>query len=118
MLCTGLQEGIAPKFQVLTFATTTSVSFSKLSTAEIEAYIATGVSAELCSWDYWATQTPVICRSAGCVGEAFGKAGAYGIQGAASVFVRELHGDYFNVMGFPLNSFAVHISDLIRENAL
>lgn len=54
----------------------------------------------------------------GCTGEAYGKAGAYGIQGAASVFVKELHGDYFNVMGFPLHNFATHISDLVKQKAL
>ena len=54
----------------------------------------------------------------GCIGEAFGKAGAYGIQGSASVFVKELQGDYFNVMGFPLHSFASHVSNLIMQKAL
>ncbi len=49
-------------------------------------------------------------------GECYGKAGAYGIQGAASVFVKSIQGDYFNVMGFPLNSFAVYVADLIRQN--
>lgn len=33
------------------------------------------------------------------------KAGAYAIQGMASVFVRKIDGCYFNVMGFPLNTF-------------
>jgi septum formation protein len=33
------------------------------------------------------------------------KAGAYGIQGKASVFVEKIEGCYFNVMGFPLNLF-------------
>jgi len=33
------------------------------------------------------------------------KAGAYGIQGKASVFVEKIDGCYFNVMGFPLNLF-------------
>jgi len=33
------------------------------------------------------------------------KAGAYAIQGRASVFVRKIDGCYFNVMGFPLNLF-------------
>ena len=30
------------------------------------------------------------------------KAGAYGIQGGASIFVRHLDGDYFCVIGLPL----------------
>jgi septum formation protein len=33
------------------------------------------------------------------------KAGAYAIQGRASVFVEKIDGCYFNVMGFPLNLF-------------
>ena len=33
------------------------------------------------------------------------KAGAYAIQGKASVFVKKIEGCYFNVMGFPLNRF-------------
>lgn len=34
------------------------------------------------------------------------KAGAYAIQGLASLFIRRIEGCYFNVMGFPLNMFA------------
>lgn len=33
------------------------------------------------------------------------KAGAYAIQGLASVFVEKIDGCYFNVMGFPINIF-------------
>ncbi len=33
------------------------------------------------------------------------KAGAYAIQGLASVFVNKIDGCYFNVMGFPINLF-------------
>jgi septum formation protein len=38
-------------------------------------------------------------------GEPFDKAGAYGIQGPASLFVRKINGCYFNVVGFPLGKF-------------
>ncbi len=34
--------------------------------------------------------------------EGFGKAGAYAIQGLGSMFVKEIKGDYFNVVGLPV----------------
>ncbi|MBB1089405.1 septum formation inhibitor Maf [Lysobacter sp. SG-8] len=52
------------------------VSFDALDEARIAAYVATG--------------------------EAFGKAGGYGIQGAAEVFVGRLDGSFSGVMGLPL----------------
>ena len=52
------------------------VRFRTLSAREIEAYIATG--------------------------EPMDKAGAYGAQGLAAVFVEGITGDFFNVMGLPL----------------
>ena len=55
---------------------TTRVRFAEMSNREIEWYIATG--------------------------EARGKAGAYGIQGAAGLFIEEIQGDYFNIVGLPI----------------
>ena len=55
---------------------TTRVRFAEISEKEIDWYISTG--------------------------EPFGKAGAYGIQGKASLFIEEIQGDYFNIMGLPI----------------
>ena len=55
---------------------TTRVRFAELSEQEIDWYIATR--------------------------EPFGKAGAYGIQGKASLFIEEIEGDYLNIMGLPI----------------
>jgi len=57
----------------------TKVYFKQLSDEEIERYIS--------------TEKP------------FDKAGAYGIQDSAAVFVKKLEGSYENVMGFPLSRF-------------
>lgn len=45
-------------------------------------------------------------------GECADKAGAYGIQGAAGVFVSEIVGDYYTVVGLPL----CKISEILRED--
>ncbi|MGO5066015.1 MULTISPECIES: Maf-like protein [unclassified Clostridium] len=55
----------------------TKVKFSKLTSAQIEEYINTG--------------------------DPMDKAGAYGIQGKAGVFVENINGCYYNVVGLPLN---------------
>ena len=44
-------------------------------------------------------------------GEPMDKAGAYGIQGFGGVFVKQIHGCYYNVMGLPLNK----LKDMLRE---
>lgn len=60
-----------------TFAVCTEVEFYELTEREIEEYISTG--------------------------EPMDKAGAYGIQGRGCVLVRQIRGDYFNVVGLPVS---------------
>ena len=54
----------------------TRVRFSQMSDHEIEWYVATG--------------------------EPMGKAGAYAVQGHAALFIEEIKGDYFNIVGLPV----------------
>lgn len=65
------------------FSVVTTVSFSKMDDNEIEFYL---------TRDEWQD-----------------KAGAYGIQGAAGIYIREIHGDYYNVMGLPLQELYTHL---------
>lgn len=46
-------------------------------------------------------------------GDPMDKAGAYGIQGGAALFVEKLSGDYYNVMGLPV----CRLSQILREIA-
>lgn len=39
------------------------------------------------------------------------KAGAYGIQGAAAIFVKEVKGDYYSIVGFPVGK----VNQLLKE---
>ncbi|NLY72066.1 MAG: septum formation protein Maf [Tissierellia bacterium] len=51
-------------------------------------------------------------------GEYKDKAGAYGIQGYGSVFIEAIEGDYFNVMGLPLNRLYEILRDEFDLNML
>ena len=46
--------------------------------------------------------------------EPMDKAGAYGIQGAASRFIRRISGDYFNVMGLPVNGLYENLTNFMQ----
>ena len=61
----------------ITFSEKTDVEFYPLTDEEIEQYISSS--------------------------EPYDKAGAYGIQGKASLLVKGIRGDYFNVVGFPVS---------------
>ena len=45
-------------------------------------------------------------------GEPMDKAGGYGIQGLAGSFVTHIEGDYYNVVGLPLNRLAREVMKL------
>lgn len=61
----------------ITFHEQTEVTFWELSDKEIRSYIKSG--------------------------EPFDKAGSYGIQQLGSLFVKEIKGDYFNIVGLPIS---------------
>jgi septum formation protein len=65
----------------------TAVCFVELSDADIARYVRTG--------------------------EPLDKAGAYGIQGRAGVFVSSIRGCYYNVMGLPLVRLRAMLCDLL-----
>lgn len=67
-----------------TFYEETKVTFYEISDEQINHYIKTG--------------------------EPMDKAGSYGIQGKAAVFIKGIEGDYYNVVGFPIARFLQEIT--------
>lgn len=70
--------------QIKTFYEETKVTFYEISDEQIDRYIKTG--------------------------EPMDKAGSYGIQGKAAVFIKGIEGDYYNVVGFPIARFLQEIT--------
>lgn len=73
------------KGKIKTFNCKTQVTFEKMNAIEIENY----------------------ARNA----DVLDKAGAYGIQNEASIFIKEIKGDYYNVVGLPLAKLYKKLSD-------
>lgn len=67
---------------------TTSVTFRKLSERDIEWYISTG--------------------------EPFDKAGGYAIQGKGALLIKNMNGDYFNVVGLPVSQLNEELKRYIK----
>ncbi len=71
------------------FSCVTDVEFFELSDSEIEEYINSI--------------------------EPYDKAGGYGIQGKASLFVKGIKGDYFNVVGLPVSELNRRLKSFVGE---
>lgn len=72
--------------RAITDLATTEVDFLELSDSEIEEYTRSG--------------------------EGMDKAGAYGVQGRASRFVKSIRGSYHNVVGLPVSLVYLHLKSL------
>lgn len=72
-----LSRSSAEAPEILVGHTVSNVTFRPMSDEEIEAYVKTG--------------------------EPLDKAGAYGVQGVGSVFVERIEGDFYSIMGLPMN---------------
>ena len=70
----------------------TSVHFCDMTSAEIEDYVSCG--------------------------EPMDKAGAYAVQGLASVYIKGLEGDYFNVVGLPVHKLNTMLCELLGVGLL
>lgn len=48
--------------------------------------------------------------------DSLDKAGSYGIQGAAAVFIKEIHGNYQSVIGFPMHQIQQSLKEVLEED--
>ncbi len=85
-------SGVCLKYNdsILSFSETTKVEFLKVSDSEIIEYVNTD--------------------------EPYDKAGGYGIQGKAALFIKGIKGDYYNVVGLPISRLNKEIK-LFRKTA-
>ncbi|XP_078578628.1 putative bifunctional dTTP/UTP pyrophosphatase/methyltransferase protein [Branchiostoma floridae x Branchiostoma japonicum] len=81
----------AEKYDMVQFHESTEVCFGDLTDEMLKAYVATG--------------------------EPMDKAGGYGIQAIGSSLVQGIHGDYFNVEGFPVYHFCKKLVQVYRERS-
>lgn len=72
----------------VSFSSCTKVKFKPMTNKEKETYISTG--------------------------EPFDKAGAYGIQGCGALYIEGINGDYYTVMGLPVNKLYSTVSEILR----
>jgi septum formation protein len=63
--------------ETITFSVCTRVEVQQLTIEQIEDYVDTG--------------------------EPLDKAGSYAIQGEFGIYIKEIHGDYYNIVGFPIS---------------
>ncbi|NLP36889.1 MAG: septum formation inhibitor Maf [Firmicutes bacterium] len=87
---TGIAVVALPVMKVLSQVEKTEVFMRRLSAAEIDWYLTSG--------------------------EPYDKAGGYGIQGKAAVFVEKIEGCYFNVVGLPLAALWRLLNKLKKEH--
>ncbi len=86
---TGVAIILAGMGKSLTFSERTDVAVSPMDDMEISRYVSGG--------------------------EPMDKAGAYGIQGAFAAYIREIRGDYFNVVGLPVGRLYQELKALVLE---
>ncbi len=50
--------------------------------------------------------------------DIYDKAGAYAIQGDASLYIKKINGDYYNVMGLPISKLYKKINEIVEKKSI